>query len=63
MVTLMDWLVQLEKSRSSLTGTRQERLAQLAYSQQKVSKQRKTSGRKSAAQAVTPVRCCPERIA
>ncbi len=63
MLTLMDFLVQIEQSRMSLTRTGQERLEQLAYSRQKTNKKAKTEALKPLDQPVTmPVRCCPEAI-
>ncbi len=64
MLTLMDWMVQLESSRASLTRTGQARLAQLAYSEQKAAKQAKAQVRKQPDRVEPlPVRCCPEAAA
>ena len=63
MMTWMDWMVQLEQRRMSLSRTGQERLEQLAYSKGKVAKQAKTAMVKPAARPTTaPVRCCPEAV-
>ncbi len=64
MLSLMDFLLQIEQSRMSLTRTGQERLKQLAYSKQRTNKQAKTEARKPLAQPVTiPALCCPEATA
>ncbi len=64
MITLMDWLVQLEHSRTSLNRSGQERLALLEYSNPKVSQTAKIETIRPAAQAVTAqVHCCPEATA
>ncbi len=64
MLSLMDFLLQIEQSRMSLTRTGQERLEQLVYSTQKTNKQANSEGRKPPAQPVTiPVLCCPEATA
>ena len=59
MLTLIDWLVQIEQRRTSLARTGQERLQQLVYSQQKVSKKRKEAADKPTGQGErVPARCC-----
>ncbi len=64
MITLMDWLVQLEHSRSALSHTRQERFARMVRSKERFSKQAKISVNKSEAETkAAPVRCCPEATA
>ncbi len=64
MLSLMDFLAQIEQSRMSLTRTGQERLQQLFYSKQEMNKKAETEGRKPLAQPVTiPVLCCPEATA
>ncbi len=61
MLSLMDFLAQIEQSRMSLTRTGQERLEQLAYSKQKGSKKVKADAPSPLKDAETlSVRCCPE---
>ncbi len=64
MLHLMDFVMQIEQSRMSLTRTGQERLAQLAYSRQETDKKAKTEARKPLFENLTIlVRCCPEATA
>ena len=64
MITMMGWVVELERCRMSLNSSAQERLAQLAYSQQTAGKPAETMARKKADWAVgMQVRCCPEATA
>ncbi len=64
MITLMDWLVEIEQLRMSLSRSGQERMAQLEYSNRKVSQTAKIETIRPAAQAVTAqVHCCPEATA
>ncbi len=64
MITLMDWLVQLEQSRLSLSRTGQERLARMARSEERLSKQAKLPVNKSAPEPkAAPARCCREATA
>ena len=59
MLTLMEWLVQIEQSRTSLARTGQERLQQLAYSQEKASKKQKEPAGKPEGQGErVPAQCC-----
>ncbi len=61
MLSLMDFLLQIEQSRMSLTRTGQGRLEQLVDSKRETNKQAETEGRKPLAQPVTiPVLCCAE---
>ncbi len=63
MFSLMDFLAQIEQSRTSLTSTGQERLEQLAYSKQKMDKKAKTEGRGPLAQPVAmPESRCPQAV-
>ncbi len=64
MLTLMDWLVQLEHSRSSLTRTGQERYARMARSKERLNeKAERPAHRPAAKSAAAPVHCCPEATA
>ncbi len=63
MLSLMDFLVQIERRRMSLTRTGQERLAQLADSKHETDKGAKAEGNQPLEPRATgPVRCCPEAI-
>ncbi len=63
MFSLVDFLAQIEQSRSSLTPTGQERLEQLAYSKQKDSRKVKIEPPKPLEHIESlPARCCPEAI-
>lgn len=62
MLSLVDFLAQIEKSRMSLTRTGQERLAQLAYSKPGAGKPKKDVTVQPKPQAVT-ASCCPATTA
>jgi hypothetical protein len=62
MLTLMDWLGQIEYRRLSLTRTGQERLEQLAYAKQAAGKPKKKVAVRPKTQAVTSP-CCQATIA
>ena len=63
MITLMDWLVEIEQLRTSLSRNGQERMAQMEYSSQKVTQTAKIETIRPAAQAIaTAVQRCPETI-
>ncbi len=57
MLSLMDFLAQIEKSRMSLTRTGQARLEQLAYSKQAAGKPKKQVAVQAEHQAVAES-CC-----
>ena len=61
MLSLIDFLAQIEQSRMSLTPTGQERLEQLAYSTEKRDQKTTSEGRKPLGQPIAvPAHCCSE---